>query len=94
MEKIDIVLTKEKLVSEICYLKSLTKNSHLIIKSKLELNHNMLLNFKSTNGREVKNELNNYGLNRRISIPSWAGMFYIEFEKIDKNHIISVNVAY
>lgn len=91
MEFIDIKIPKEKSTSEICYLKSVACKAHLIIKSNLAIEDETYLNFKSDNGKEVKNVLNRNGLNRKIYIPDWVGMVY--FESITKSKDILFNVC-
>jgi len=91
MEFIDIKIPKEESTSEICYLKPVSENSHLIIKSNIDIKDETYLNFKSANGKEVKNILNRNGLNRRIYIPEWVGMVY--FESVTKSKDILFNVC-
>ena len=94
MEVIDLTLTKEDPTSKVCYLKPVSTRSHLIIKSDLDIKDETFLNFKSANGKEVKNVLNKNGLNRRISIPDWAGMIYMESEHLQEDITFNICVGY
>jgi hypothetical protein len=94
MEIKDIKITKEELKSEMWHLKPVSENSHLIIKSNLDLQDETFLNFKSVNGKEVKNILNRNGLNKRISIPDWVGSIYIEATNTVSDLSFSICVEY
>ncbi len=89
MECIELEITKNEPISKICRVKSVSRNSHLIIKSDQELKDETFLSFRSINGKEVKNEINRNGLNRRISIPDWAGSIFIESKNITNNMLMN-----
>jgi hypothetical protein len=94
MEFIDIKITKEVPKSEVCHFNSVSKNSHLIIKSNLDLQAETFLNFKSASGEEVKNFLNRNGLNKRISIPDWVRSIYMESADTKTDLSFSICVEY
>ena len=93
MEFIDIKITQAEPKSEMWYLKPVSQNSHLIIKSNLDLPDKTFLNFKSATGKEVKNFLNRNGLNKRISIPDWARSIYMESANANADTNLSFNIC-
>lgn len=92
--EVEITLTTVNPISEDIQVQPVTKNAYLIIKGNVELSDSVFLVFKKTSGREMKNPLNRNGLNKRISIPNWAGIVHLESESIEDDISFSVSVMY